>query len=626
MSGVQVGGPVSLQATLAACTDGLRLGTLLCCIGAANALANPKRALRVLPGALYELGVAVVVAISVAPQLVESVQRVHRARRLRAGLHARVPRACAASPSRCSRTRSSARCDWLRRWTRAGTGGWGRCPPARVARPGRCCSAASPRCASGCTGCSTRPRRRASGFLRWPRASRSAAPGSYLGSRRVHRTSYRPDPWRLPEWLVVASALVPVVILCLGTGATFDELYPGFFPVQWPALPLVPAGAILVGALAAAGRPARPAVPLREWCDTSRVARYIAPLGRERTTRRGAVVIEFDRVTITYPDADAPTLRDVNLVVDEGELCLVVGRTGAGKSTLLGAINGLVPHFSGGTLAGSVRVDGRDTSTHPPRELADLVGVVGQDPLAGFVTDTVEEELAYGMEQLGVAPAVMRKRVEETLDLLGLAELRSVPLHELSGGQQQRVAIGAVLTQHPRVLVLDEPTSALDPTAAEEVLAAITRLVHDLGITVVLAEHRLERVAQYADRVRVPARRRQCGRRRAGRDVRRDLGGAARRRAGPARRLEPVAAIGARRAAAGRVVARPARPARPRPATSAPGAGRPARTQHRRPVRRAGRGARRRPRPRGRRGHRADGTQRVGQVVAAVGGAGFRLA
>src|SRR3981081_1713249 len=105
------------------------------------------------------------------------------------------------------------------------------------------------------------------------------------------------------------------------------------------------------------------------------------------------------------------------------------------------------------------------------------------------------------MEQLEVPPSVMRKRVEETLDLLGLADLRYCALHELSGGQQQRVAIGAVLTPHPRVLVLDEPTSALDPTAAEEVLAAITRLVHDLGVTVVLAEHRLERVAQYADRL-----------------------------------------------------------------------------------------------------------------------------
>jgi energy-coupling factor transport system ATP-binding protein len=211
--------------------------------------------------------------------------------------------------------------------------------------------------------------------------------------------------------------------------------------------------------------------------------------------------IEFDRVSITYPDCDRPAIRDVTLVVPEGELCLVVGPTGSGKSTLLGAVNGLVPHFSGGLLRGSVRVDGFDTAAHRPRDLAGVVGVVGQDPLAGFVTDTVEEELAYSMEQLGVAPEVMRKRVEETLDLLGIADLRNRALRDLSGGQQQRVAIGSALTAQPRVLVLDEPTSALDPTAAEEVLAAVTRLVHDLGVTVMMAEHRLERVVQYADMV-----------------------------------------------------------------------------------------------------------------------------
>jgi energy-coupling factor transport system ATP-binding protein len=212
-------------------------------------------------------------------------------------------------------------------------------------------------------------------------------------------------------------------------------------------------------------------------------------------------VIDFDAVTVTYAGAPGPVLRDFRLTVEEGELCLVAGRTGSGKSTVLGAINGLVPHFTGGRLAGRVTVAGLDTRTAPPRELAHVVGVVGQDPLAGFVTDTVEDELAYTMEQLAVAPAAMRKRVEETLDLLGIAELRRRPLRTLSGGQQQRVAIGAALTAHPAVLVLDEPTSALDPTAAEDVLAAITRLVHDLGTTVVVAEHRLERVAQYADRL-----------------------------------------------------------------------------------------------------------------------------
>ena len=212
-------------------------------------------------------------------------------------------------------------------------------------------------------------------------------------------------------------------------------------------------------------------------------------------------MIRFTDVSFTYDGAARATLEHVDLAVGEGELCVAVGPTGSGKTTLLRAVNGLVPHFTGGRLSGEVTVDGRSTRDHRPRELADVVGMVGQNPAASFVTDTVEDELAYTMENLGLAPDVMRRRVEDTLDLLGLHELRDRPLATLSGGQQQRVAIGAVLTASPRVLVLDEPTSALDPAAAEEVLASLTRLVHDLGLTVLLAEHRLERVLPFADRV-----------------------------------------------------------------------------------------------------------------------------
>jgi energy-coupling factor transport system ATP-binding protein len=212
-------------------------------------------------------------------------------------------------------------------------------------------------------------------------------------------------------------------------------------------------------------------------------------------------VIRFEQVSVTFAERAEPAVRGADLTIDEGELVLVVGPSGVGKSTLLGTVSGLVPHFTGGTLRGRVTVAGRDTRTHPPRELTDVVGTVGQDPAAHFITDNVEDELAYGMESLGLDPAVMRRRVEETLDLLGLAELRDRPIGTLSGGQRQRVAIGSVLTTHPRVLVLDEPTSALDPAAAEEVLAVLQRLVHDLGTTVLMAEHRLERVIQYADRV-----------------------------------------------------------------------------------------------------------------------------
>ncbi len=212
-------------------------------------------------------------------------------------------------------------------------------------------------------------------------------------------------------------------------------------------------------------------------------------------------MIEWRDLTFTYAGADRPALQDVRLRVDESELVLVAGATGSGKSTLLRSVNGLVPHFTGGQVTGDVLVDGRPVRGTTPRDLADVVGFVGQDPSSTFVTDVVEEELAYGMEQLGLAPQTMRRRVEETLDLLGIADLRARPLRSLSGGQQQRVAIGAVLTMHPRVLVLDEPTSALDPTAAEDVLGTLARLVEDLGLTVLLAEHRMERVVPFADRL-----------------------------------------------------------------------------------------------------------------------------
>jgi energy-coupling factor transport system ATP-binding protein len=215
--------------------------------------------------------------------------------------------------------------------------------------------------------------------------------------------------------------------------------------------------------------------------------------------------VVFDNVTIRYAGSSRPALRCASFVLEEGGLVVVTGRTGSGKSTLLGAVNGTVPHFTGGLLSGRVTVCGRDTRTHRPRDLAGIVGVVRQDPLAGFVTDTVEEELAYTLEQLAVDPPAMRRRVEEVLDLLGIADLRDAPLRDLSGGQQQRVAIGSVLTASPRLLVLDEPTSALDPTGAEEVLATLARLVHDLGLTVLVSEHRLERIVGTADRLIVVA-------------------------------------------------------------------------------------------------------------------------
>ncbi|MBE2233622.1 MAG: energy-coupling factor ABC transporter ATP-binding protein [Anaerolinea sp.] len=217
-------------------------------------------------------------------------------------------------------------------------------------------------------------------------------------------------------------------------------------------------------------------------------------------------MISFQHVTYRYPQPAgsqpaAPALDDLSVQIDEGELILVIGPSGAGKSTFLRCLNGLTPHFYGGQLSGQVQVAGRDPVALGPQGMAHAVGMVFQDPETQFVADQVEDELVFGMENQALPPALMRKRVEEVLDQLTIAHLRGRRMSTLSGGEKQRVAIASVLTMNPDVLVLDEPTSQLDPQSAEEVLVAIRRLNEDLGLTVILAEHRLERVVQFVDRV-----------------------------------------------------------------------------------------------------------------------------
>lgn len=222
-------------------------------------------------------------------------------------------------------------------------------------------------------------------------------------------------------------------------------------------------------------------------------------------------MIDFDNVTFAYSAllpigalGDSPAgvvLRNISLHVAAGEFVLLVGPSGAGKSTLLRLINGLVPHFTGGHLVGRLQVHGLDPVQSTPRTMSRHVGFVFQDPEAQFVMDRVEDEIAFALEQAALSPATMRLRVEETLDLLDLAHLRDRALTSLSGGERQRVAIGAVLALRPAILVLDEPTSQLDPQAAEDLLTALVRLNSDLGLTIMLAEHRLERVLPFVDRL-----------------------------------------------------------------------------------------------------------------------------
>src|SRR5947208_10314915 len=206
-------------------------------------------------------------------------------------------------------------------------------------------------------------------------------------------------------------------------------------------------------------------------------------------------------VTDRYPAADRPALSDITTAVDPGEVILLRGPSGSGKSTLLRCLNGLVPHSTGGQFRGRVVVGGLDTRSHPPRQLATHVGFVFQHPDAQFVLEDVEAELAFGLENLGLPRAVMRKRIEETIDQVGINALRHRRIATLSGGERQRVAIAAALATHPVALVLDEPTSQLDPQAAEDVLQVVLRLVADLGMTTVIAEHRVERIAPFVDRI-----------------------------------------------------------------------------------------------------------------------------
>ena len=214
-----------------------------------------------------------------------------------------------------------------------------------------------------------------------------------------------------------------------------------------------------------------------------------------------SAIVTFRAVSYTYPGANQPALHNLSLAIAEGEFVLVCGSSGGGKSTFLRAISGLVPHFHGGTWHGDVVVAGMNTRTTPPRELSAHVGFVFQDPDAQFVVDIVEDELAFAMENAGLPQTIMRRRIEESLDQVEIAHLRHRVISTLSGGERQRVAIAAALTVQPRILLLDEPTSQLDPHTAEEVLTALQKLNADLGLTIVLSEHRLERVVQYVDRV-----------------------------------------------------------------------------------------------------------------------------
>jgi energy-coupling factor transporter ATP-binding protein EcfA2 len=210
--------------------------------------------------------------------------------------------------------------------------------------------------------------------------------------------------------------------------------------------------------------------------------------------------IHFDRVSYRYPGAALPALDDVSLTIEPGELVVIAGGSGSGKSTLLRAVSGLVPHFHGGTFAGTVTVGGLDTRSHGPGELAATVGTLFQDPETQVVMGTVRAELGFGLRNRGLGDPQVARGVEEAALALGISPLLDRVTAELSGGELQRTALGAALAGRPEVLVLDEPTSQLDPVAGDELIGLLRRANEDADTTILLAEHRLERCLHAADR------------------------------------------------------------------------------------------------------------------------------
>ena len=206
-------------------------------------------------------------------------------------------------------------------------------------------------------------------------------------------------------------------------------------------------------------------------------------------------------MTFTYTGASKPSIQDVSIDISPGEFVVLTGPSGCGKTTICRCLNGLIPNFYSGQFTGELVVDGMNVKEHTTAELATHVGLVFQNPENQLFSLSIERDVAFGPENLGLSREETRKRVDSALDATGITELKDKPPYELSGGQQQRAAIAAVLAMQPKVMVLDEPTSFLDPRSALDILGVISSLNKQLGITIILVEHRLDIVSKHANRV-----------------------------------------------------------------------------------------------------------------------------
>ncbi|HTX78120.1 MAG TPA: ABC transporter ATP-binding protein [Longilinea sp.] len=213
-------------------------------------------------------------------------------------------------------------------------------------------------------------------------------------------------------------------------------------------------------------------------------------------------IIELNDFSFQYTTGKQPALQHITFSVEEGEFIAVIGPNGSGKSTLCYTIAGFIPHFFKGETSGSVKVDGMETLSSTLAEMVLHAGLVFQNPFNQISGSkfTVYEEIAFGLENLGVPGSEMAGHIDEVMAVTGIRELADRSPYALSGGQQQRVALASILVMQPRVMVLDEPTSQLDPIGTREVFQVV-RSMTSKGITIIMAEHKVEHIAAFADRV-----------------------------------------------------------------------------------------------------------------------------
>jgi len=213
------------------------------------------------------------------------------------------------------------------------------------------------------------------------------------------------------------------------------------------------------------------------------------------------MMISVKDLTFCYEGSERAAIKNINLEIQQGEFVGITGPVGAGKSTLTLCLSGVIPHFQAGEYFGKVMVDGKDTVENNCAELAYSVGSVFQDPETQIVSSSVEDEIAFGLENLNIAPNEIDARIIESLEMVGIPHLRHSPTSQLSGGQKQRVAVASAISLRPKVLVLDEPTSELDPKGSKDIFDTLKKLNLEYGITIIIVEQKMQLLTEYCSRL-----------------------------------------------------------------------------------------------------------------------------